>query len=127
MGAVGFSSHSWLEAERSVCLQGYYPSNKPGVEPKRPCRPINLTHLMYLSSATNRITVTWGNYGKVSACSVPTLPPCPGPRPASPDPAPLSPELLRGPVPGSAVDLVRAAAEAEDHWGEAPGAVQGTG
>lgn len=46
--------------------QGYYPSNKPGVEPKRPCRPINLTHLMYLSSATNRITVTWGNYGKVS-------------------------------------------------------------
>lgn len=51
---------------RPVCFQGYYPSNKPGVEPKRPCRPINLTHLMYLSSATNRITVTWGNYGKVS-------------------------------------------------------------
>uniref|UniRef100_I3MJ82 Protein inhibitor of activated STAT 4 n=1 Tax=Ictidomys tridecemlineatus TaxID=43179 RepID=I3MJ82_ICTTR len=48
----------------AVLLQGYYPSNKPGVEPKRPCRPINLTHLMYLSSATNRITVTWGNYGK---------------------------------------------------------------
>lgn len=23
---------------------------------------------MYLSSATNRITVTWGNYGKVSTC-----------------------------------------------------------
>lgn len=37
------------------------------MEPKRPCRPINLTHLMYLSAATNRITVTWGNYGKVCA------------------------------------------------------------
>lgn len=24
---------------------------------------------MYLSSATNRITVTWGNYGKVSTCT----------------------------------------------------------
>lgn len=37
------------------------------MEPKRPCRPINLTHFMYLSAATNRITVTWGNYGKVCA------------------------------------------------------------
>lgn len=61
-----------------VGFQGYYPSNKPGVEPKRPCRPINLTHLMYLSSATNRITVTWGNYGKVSGVGVPhACPPSP--------------------------------------------------
>lgn len=43
------------------------------MEPKRPCRPINLTHLMYLSSATNRITVTWGNYGKVSQAGVACL------------------------------------------------------
>lgn len=71
---------------RRICPQGYYPSNKPGVEPKRPCRPINLTHLMYLSSATNRITVTWGNYGKVSGWTrlparapLPSLPPQPGP------------------------------------------------
>lgn len=72
---------------RHICPQGYYPSNKPGVEPKRPCRPINLTHLMYLSSATNRITVTWGNYGKVSGLDppasaqqpLPSLPSQPGP------------------------------------------------
>ena len=71
---------------RHICPQGYYPSNKPGVEPKRPCRPINLTHLMYLSSATNRITVTWGNYGKVSGrtclparAPLPSLPLQPGP------------------------------------------------
>ncbi|XP_058138076.1 E3 SUMO-protein ligase PIAS4 isoform X2 [Dasypus novemcinctus] len=54
-----------VKVNHSYCsVPGYYPSNKPGVEPKRPCRPVNLTHLMYLSSATNRITVTWGNYGK---------------------------------------------------------------
>uniref|UniRef100_A0A8I3WCV9 Protein inhibitor of activated STAT 4 n=1 Tax=Callithrix jacchus TaxID=9483 RepID=A0A8I3WCV9_CALJA len=63
-GPLEFLTVLTLLSERPVCLQGYYPSNKPGVEPKRPCRPINLTHLMYLSSATNRITVTWGNYGK---------------------------------------------------------------
>ncbi|XP_019368928.1 PREDICTED: E3 SUMO-protein ligase PIAS4 isoform X1 [Gavialis gangeticus] len=54
-----------VKVNHSYCsVPGYYPSNKPGVEPKRPCRPINLTHLLYLSGATNRITVTWGNYGK---------------------------------------------------------------
>uniref|UniRef100_A0A452TPQ3 E3 SUMO-protein ligase PIAS4 n=1 Tax=Ursus maritimus TaxID=29073 RepID=A0A452TPQ3_URSMA len=54
-----------VKVNHSYCsVPGYYPSNKPGVEPKRPCRPINPTHLMYLSSATNRITVTGGNYGK---------------------------------------------------------------
>ncbi|KFP42581.1 E3 SUMO-protein ligase PIAS4, partial [Chlamydotis macqueenii] len=54
-----------VKVNHSYCsVPGYYPSNKPGVEPKRPCRPINLTHLMYLSAATNHITVTWGNYGK---------------------------------------------------------------
>lgn len=70
--------------EPRVCFQGYYPSNKPGVEPKRPCRPINLTHLMYLSSATNRITVTWGNYGKVRGARPPA--PHPGPLQAPPWP-----------------------------------------
>ena len=78
---------------RGVCFQGYYPSNKPGVEPKRPCRPINLTHLMYLSSATNRITVTWGNYGKVSrprnSLPLPSLPCPPRLHWRSPDSPPL--------------------------------------
>ncbi|XP_064184625.1 E3 SUMO-protein ligase PIAS4b isoform X2 [Anguilla rostrata] len=45
-------------------VPGYYPSNKPGVEPRRPCRPINITPWLHLSTATNRITVTWGNFGK---------------------------------------------------------------
>ncbi|KAK7889655.1 hypothetical protein WMY93_025215 [Mugilogobius chulae] len=43
---------------------GYYPSNKPGVEPRRPCRPVNITPWLHLSSVPNRITVTWGNFGK---------------------------------------------------------------
>ncbi len=49
----------------SVSLQGYYPSNKPGVEPRRPCRPVNITPWLHLSNVTNRVTVTWGNFGKV--------------------------------------------------------------
>ncbi|KAG9350583.1 hypothetical protein JZ751_024472 [Albula glossodonta] len=44
--------------------QGYYPSNKPGVEPRRPCRPINITPWLHLSTASNRVNVTWGNFGK---------------------------------------------------------------
>lgn len=48
-----------------LCLQGYYPSNKPGVEPRRPCRPVNITPWLHLSSVTNRVTITWGNFGKV--------------------------------------------------------------
>ncbi|XP_038624073.1 E3 SUMO-protein ligase PIAS4-like [Tachyglossus aculeatus] len=54
-----------VKVNQNYCsVPGYYPSNKPGAEPKRPCRPINLTDLMFLSSATNHITITWGNYGK---------------------------------------------------------------
>lgn len=49
-----------------TCVQGYYPSNKPGVEPRRPCRPVNITPWLHLSTASNRVTVTWGNFGKVS-------------------------------------------------------------
>lgn len=49
-----------------LLLQGYYPSNKPGVEPRRPCRPINITPWLHLSNASNRVTITWGNFGKVS-------------------------------------------------------------
>ncbi|KAK1897046.1 E3 SUMO-protein ligase PIAS4-A [Dissostichus eleginoides] len=36
----------------------------PGVEPRRPCRPVNITPWLHLSSVTNRVTVTWGNFGK---------------------------------------------------------------
>ncbi|TKS65352.1 E3 SUMO-protein ligase PIAS4 [Collichthys lucidus] len=48
----------------NIAVKGYYPSNKPGVEPRRPCRPVNITPWLHLSNATNRVTVTWGNFGK---------------------------------------------------------------
>uniref|UniRef100_A0AAY4D1S6 E3 SUMO-protein ligase PIAS4 n=1 Tax=Denticeps clupeoides TaxID=299321 RepID=A0AAY4D1S6_9TELE len=54
-----------VKVNQSYChVPGYYPSNKPGVEPRRPCRPINITPWLHLSTATNRVTVTWGNFGK---------------------------------------------------------------
>lgn len=83
---------------------------------------------MYLSAATNRITVTWGNYGKVRGQGGPAeLPrePC---RAACSPPVPLCPpELLGGAVPGAADDLGRAAAEVENHRRQAPGALQSAG
>nr|XP_015220832.1 PREDICTED: E3 SUMO-protein ligase PIAS4 [Lepisosteus oculatus] len=54
-----------VKVNQGYChVPGYYPSNKPGVEPRRPCRPINITPWLHLSTATNRVTVTWGNFGK---------------------------------------------------------------
>ncbi|KAK6309128.1 hypothetical protein J4Q44_G00205910 [Coregonus suidteri] len=54
-----------VKVNQSYChVPGYYPSNKPGVEPRRPCRPVNITPWLQLSTATNRVTVTWGKFGK---------------------------------------------------------------
>ncbi|KAL2089901.1 hypothetical protein ACEWY4_014589 [Coilia grayii] len=54
-----------VRVNQSFChVPGYYPSNKPGVEPRRPCRPINITPWLHLSTTTNRVTITWGNFGK---------------------------------------------------------------
>ncbi|KAK2835688.1 hypothetical protein Q5P01_016172 [Channa striata] len=54
-----------VKVNQSYChVPGYYPSNKPGVEPRRPCRPVNITPWLHLSNVTNRVTVTWGNFGK---------------------------------------------------------------
>ncbi|KAL4608077.1 E3 SUMO-protein ligase PIAS4-like [Arapaima gigas] len=54
-----------VKVNGSYChVPGYYPSNKPGVEPRRPCRPVNITPWLNLSTGPNRITVTWGNFGK---------------------------------------------------------------
>ncbi|XP_022534586.2 E3 SUMO-protein ligase PIAS4b [Astyanax mexicanus] len=44
-------------------LQIRYASSKEGLEPSRPCCPINLTPLLR-QTAVNRVTVMWGNYGK---------------------------------------------------------------
>lgn len=43
-----------------VPLPNVIPTNKPGAEPKRPGRPVNITHLCYLSaSVVNNIVVSW--------------------------------------------------------------------
>lgn len=49
-------SHCFL----MLCLQGYLPPTKNGVEPKRPSRPINITSLIRLSTTVpNTIVVSW--------------------------------------------------------------------
>ncbi|XP_061833902.1 E3 SUMO-protein ligase PIAS4-A isoform X1 [Nerophis lumbriciformis] len=54
-----------VKVNQTYChVPGYYPSNKPGVEPRRPCRPVNITPCLHPSSLTNRVTITWGNFGK---------------------------------------------------------------
>nr|XP_023653876.1 E3 SUMO-protein ligase PIAS4-like isoform X1 [Paramormyrops kingsleyae] len=54
-----------VKVNQSYChVPGYYPSNKPGVEPRRPCRPVNITPWLHLSTVTNHVTITWGNFGK---------------------------------------------------------------
>lgn len=50
-------------------VQCSYSSNKPGREPSRPCRPIDITPLLYVSF-TNRFSVTWGNFGKCYSVGV---------------------------------------------------------
>lgn len=45
-----------------VTLPNPIPTNKPGVEPKRPPRPVNITSLCKLSPTTsNQINVTWSS------------------------------------------------------------------
>ncbi|XP_076052036.1 E3 SUMO-protein ligase Su(var)2-10 isoform X6 [Oratosquilla oratoria] len=48
------------------------PTNKPGVEPKRPSRPVNVTTLCRISpTVTNRIQVSWASeYGRCYVISV---------------------------------------------------------
>ncbi|NP_956637.2 E3 SUMO-protein ligase PIAS4b isoform 1 [Danio rerio] len=50
-------------------VQCTYSSNKLGLEPSRPCRPIDITSDLYLSF-TNRFTVLWGNFGKSYSVAV---------------------------------------------------------
>ncbi|KAJ8962688.1 hypothetical protein NQ318_001085 [Aromia moschata] len=48
------------------------PTNKPGVEPKRPPRPVNITQMVKLSpTVANTITVSWAaDYGRGYAITV---------------------------------------------------------
>ncbi|KAB0388749.1 hypothetical protein E2I00_011918 [Balaenoptera physalus] len=44
----------------NLCVKGYLPPTKNGVEPKRPSRPINITSLVRLSTTVpNTIVVSW--------------------------------------------------------------------
>lgn len=49
-----------------VCLQNPIPTNRPGVEPKRPPKPVNITQLIRISpTVANHVQVQWAaEYGR---------------------------------------------------------------
>ncbi|XP_032902582.1 E3 SUMO-protein ligase PIAS4 isoform X1 [Amblyraja radiata] len=53
-----------VKVNSRVCpFTSYFSSNKPGVEPKRPCRPIDVTPLLNLTSrGANYLNVFWGHF-----------------------------------------------------------------
>ncbi|XP_047738926.1 E3 SUMO-protein ligase PIAS2-like [Hyalella azteca] len=53
-------------------VQSPIPTSKPGVEPKRPSRPVNITALCRISpTVTNRVQVSWASeYGRCYVISV---------------------------------------------------------
>lgn len=55
-----------------VPFQNPIPTNKPGVEPKRPPRPVNITQMVKLSpTVANQIAVSWAaDYGRGYAMTV---------------------------------------------------------
>ncbi|KAK4292219.1 hypothetical protein Pmani_034994 [Petrolisthes manimaculis] len=58
--------------EKMCPLPTPIPTNKPGVEPKRPSRPVNVTALCRISpTVTNKIQVSWASeYGRCYVISV---------------------------------------------------------
>ncbi|XP_057669109.1 E3 SUMO-protein ligase PIAS3 isoform X2 [Diorhabda carinulata] len=62
-----------VKVNNKLCpLPNPIPTNKPGVEPKRPPRPVNITQMVKLSpTVANTITVSWAaDYGRGYAISV---------------------------------------------------------
>uniref|UniRef100_H0UZZ8 Protein inhibitor of activated STAT 2 n=1 Tax=Cavia porcellus TaxID=10141 RepID=H0UZZ8_CAVPO len=57
---------------REICISGYAPPPKNGIEQKRPGRPLNITSLVRLSSAVpNQISISWASeIGKNYSMSV---------------------------------------------------------
>uniref|UniRef100_UPI00398EF1AD E3 SUMO-protein ligase PIAS4-like n=1 Tax=Pristiophorus japonicus TaxID=55135 RepID=UPI00398EF1AD len=55
-----------IKVNSRVCpFTSYFSSNKPGVEPKRPCRPIDITPLLNLTSrGANYLNIFWGHFSK---------------------------------------------------------------
>ncbi|XP_043935656.1 E3 SUMO-protein ligase PIAS3 isoform X1 [Protopterus annectens] len=68
-----FPPNLFVKVNGKLCqLPGYLPPTKNGVEPKRPSRPINITHLVRLSATVpNAVTVNWSSeYGRSYSVSV---------------------------------------------------------
>ncbi|RWS23058.1 E3 SUMO-protein ligase PIAS2-like protein [Leptotrombidium deliense] len=62
-----------VKVNSKMCsLPNPLPTNKPGMEPKRPSRPVNITHLCRISPTTgNQISVSWASeYGRAYAVGV---------------------------------------------------------
>ncbi|KAM7311023.1 E3 SUMO-protein ligase PIAS2 [Ixodes scapularis] len=62
-----------VKVNSKVCpLPNPIPTNKPGVEPKRPSRPINIVSMCRLSpTVSNHVSVTWlSEYGRAYAIGV---------------------------------------------------------
>ncbi|XP_069784627.1 E3 SUMO-protein ligase PIAS4-like isoform X3 [Narcine bancroftii] len=56
-----------IKVNSRVCpFTSYFSSNKPGVEPKRPCRPIDVTPLLNLTTTrgANYLGIFWGHFAK---------------------------------------------------------------
>lgn len=65
-------SFKFLYYQYLYLLQNPIPTNKPGVDPKRPPRPVNITPLIKLNpSIPNTISVSWATeYGRGYVMSV---------------------------------------------------------
>ncbi|XP_060536141.1 E3 SUMO-protein ligase PIAS2 isoform X2 [Cylas formicarius] len=68
-----FPPQIMVKVNNKLCpLPNPIPTNKPGVEPKRPPRPVNITQMVKLSpTVANQITVSWAaDYGRGYAMTV---------------------------------------------------------
>ncbi|KAF7267647.1 E3 SUMO-protein ligase Su(var)2-10 isoform X2 [Rhynchophorus ferrugineus] len=68
-----FPPQVMVKVNNKLCpLPNPIPTNKPGVEPKRPPRPVNITQMVKLSpTVANQISVSWAaDYGRGYAMTV---------------------------------------------------------
>ncbi|XP_030766275.1 E3 SUMO-protein ligase PIAS2 isoform X3 [Sitophilus oryzae] len=68
-----FPPQVMVKVNNKLCpLPNPIPTNKPGVEPKRPPRPVNITQMVKLSpTVANQISVSWAaDYGRGYAMAV---------------------------------------------------------
>ncbi|XP_023318411.1 E3 SUMO-protein ligase PIAS1 isoform X2 [Trichogramma pretiosum] len=68
-----FPPNCTVKVNNKLCgLPNLVPTNKPGVEPKRPPRPVNISQLVKLSpTVANTVTVSWAaDYGRRYAIGI---------------------------------------------------------